>query len=65
MPDNIKARCSMRTFLGLLILVLVFAMAGSGCGEPKPPDSSKFDKAAYDDVNAAAKTLSEDKAVSH
>lgn len=47
----------------LLVFVSVFAMAGSGCGEPEPLDSSKFDKAAYDDVNQAGKALSEDKAV--
>ena len=49
----------------LLVVVCVFGMAGSGCGESKPPDSSKFDKAAYDDVNAASKALTDDKAVSH
>lgn len=56
----------MRTFLGLLISVFVFGMVASGCGgSSEPRDPAKFDKAAYDDVNAAAKTLSEDKAVSH
>jgi len=47
----------------LLVFVSLFAMAASGCGEPKPLDDSKFDKAAYDDVNQAGKALSDDKAV--
>ena len=49
----------------LLVLVSVFGMAGSGCGEPEPRDSSKFDKAAYDDVDAASKGIKEDTAMPH
>ncbi len=53
----------MRVLWALLVLVFVFGMSVSGCGEPKPLDNSKFDKAAYDDVNAGGKALSEDKTV--
>ena len=49
----------------LLVVVCVFGMAGGGCGRPEPIDSSKFDKAAYDDVDAAAKGIKEDTAVAH
>ncbi len=52
-------------FLALLVLVSVFGMAGSGCGKPEPRDSSKFDKAAYDDVDAASRGIKEDNAISH
>jgi len=55
-------RCPVRVLWALLVLVFVFGMSVSGCGEPKPLDNSKFDKAAYD-VNAGGKALSEDKTV--
>jgi len=56
----------MRMLWALLVSVCVFGMAGSGCGgASEPRDSSKFDKAAYDDVDAAAKGIKEDTAVTH
>jgi len=52
-----------RRLWALLVLVCLCGMAASGCGEPKPIDSSKFDQAAYDDVDAASKGIKEDKAM--
>ena len=61
----IEGRCLVRTLLTLLVLVSELGMDGGGCGKHDPRDSPNFDKAAYDDVNASSKALSEDKAVSH
>jgi len=54
-----------RTLLTLLFLISVLGMAGGGCGKAAPRDSANFDQAAYDDVDASSKALSEDTAVSH
>ncbi len=55
----------MRTLLTLILLTLVCGMAGSGCGGPDQSDNPNFNKAAYDDVDAASKGIKEDNAVSH
>jgi predicted small lipoprotein YifL len=51
-----------RTLLTLVLLVAGFGLAG--CGGPDPRDNPNFDQAAYDDVDASSKALSEDDAVS-